>query len=109
MQIYISDSFGIYLVGFAIILFGISSAVVSIAYSKLVKHIPIFAFALFGAFLSIGVILFLLIWERVPSYAVIFSFAVVWGVTDAVWNTVSLSKLYIKQLILFTVCVGRLE
>ena len=80
------------MVGFVLILLGMSSAATSMAYSRVMKCIPRLAIALFAASLNIGVIIFLLIWERAPSYAVIFSFAVVWGMADAIWNTVPTSK-----------------
>ena len=91
-QLFISDCFGVYLVGFTLILFGFCSAATSMAYSKVVKYMPLLAITLFAASLNIGVIIFLLVWERVPSYGVIFSFAIVWGMADAIWNTVPPSK-----------------
>ena len=92
-QVYISQCFGTYQVGFTLIALGVSSAIMSIICSRLLKYIPRFAIMLFGIALSGSMLLFMLFWERVPSYAVIFTIAVGWGTADAVWNTMPTSTL----------------
>jgi len=92
-EIYISECFGTYQVGFTIIALGLSSAVVSIAYGRVIKIIPRFAFVLLGAAVNVILLVLLFVWERVPSYGVIFAFAIGWGAADAVWNNVLCSKL----------------
>ena len=91
-QIYISECFGTYQVGFTLIALGLSSGVVSIAYGRVIKFIPRFTIVLLGASINVTLLLFLFVWERVPSYAVIFTFAIGWGAADAVWHNVMCSK-----------------
>ena len=91
-QHYISQCFGTYQVGFTLIVFGVSSAVTSIIYSNMLKCVPRFAIVLFGSFLSGSMLLFMLFWEREPSYYVIFAIAIGWGAADAVWTTMTSSK-----------------
>ena len=79
--------------GFTLIALGLSSATVSIAYGKVVKSIPRFIIVLLGAAINVILLVFLFVWERVPSYEVIFAFAIGWGVADAVWHNVSCSRL----------------
>ena len=91
-QVYISNCFGTYQVGFTLMVLGATSAIMSMVYGETMKYISPFVIVLFGATLNVSLILFLLIWERVPSYIVIFAFVIGWGVADAVWNTVNTSK-----------------
>ena len=93
LQIYISECFGTYQIGFTVIALGLSSAVVSIAYGRVIKIIPRFTIVLLGAAVNVTLLVFLFIWERVPSYGVIFIFAIGWGAADAVWHNVLCSKL----------------
>jgi len=81
-------------VGFTLIALGLSSATVSIMYGKVVKCIPRFLVVLLGAAINVILLVFLFVWERVPSYEVIFAFAVGWGAADAVCHNVSCSRLF---------------
>ena len=92
-QVYISQCFGTYQVGFTLIVLGVCSAIMSIICSRLLKYFPRFAIILFGVALSGSMLLFMLFWERVPSYAVVFTIAIGWGTADAVWNTMPTSRL----------------
>ena len=65
----------------------------SIVYSRLVKCVPRLAIVLFGMALSAAMLLFMLFWERVPSYSVIFTIAAGWGAADAMWHTMPTSRL----------------
>ena len=40
-----------------------------------------------------GVLVFLLCWERQPSYVVVFLASITWGIVDGMWLTVSAGKL----------------
>ena len=66
----------------------------SMVYSKLIKFVPRFVLVLLAAAVITALITFLLIWERVPSYGLIFSFPVFWGFGDSISNTVAASKHY---------------
>ena len=97
-QVYISQCFGTYQVGFTLIVLGVSSAVMSIIYSRLLKYLPRFLIVLFGVALSVSTLLFMLLWERVPSYYAIFAIAVGWGAADAVWTTMPTSRCPLNKL-----------
>ena len=105
-QVYISQCFGTYQVGFTLIALGVSSAITSIVCSRLVKYLPRFLVVLFGVALSVAMLLFMLFWERVPSYYVIFTIAVGWGASDAVWNTMPTSRLPLNQIGLISMCLS---
>ena len=92
MQYFISDCFGVHLVGFVIIVLGVTGAVVGMLYGKAIKVVPRFILVLLASVFSSGLVVFLLVWERVPSYAFIFSFAILWGGSESIWNTYAASK-----------------
>ena len=64
---------GVHSVNFTLIALGLSSATVSIAYGEVVKCIPRFVVVLLGAAIGVILLVFLFVWDRVPSYEVIFS------------------------------------
>ena len=97
-QVYISQCFGTYQVGFTLIVLGVCSAIMSIVYSRLLKYLPRFLIIFFGVALSGSMLLFMLFWERMPSYTVIFIIAVGWGAADAVWTTMPTSRLPLTRL-----------
>ena len=92
-QYYISQCFGTYQVGFTLIVLGLSSSIMSVIYSRLLKYFPRFLIVMFGVCLSSALLLFMLLWERVPSYAAIFAVSAGWGAADAVWTTMPASRL----------------
>ena len=92
-QYYISQCFGTYQVGFTLITLGLSSSIMSIVYSRCLKCLPRFLIILFGVILSSSMLLFMLFWERGPSYYAIFAIALGWGAADALWNTMPASTL----------------
>ena len=78
--------------GFVLIVFGAASAIMSGVIGRLIKYVPHFAFIVAAGVLSAGLLVFLLLWKPVPSYAMVFSVAFLWGLTDAVWDTLSSGK-----------------
>ena len=78
--------------GFTIVVLGTTSAIMSVVYGKIAKYIPIVCLFFFGGITNVAVLLFLLLWSPVPSYLVIFLFAVFWGFADGVWNTMTASE-----------------
>ena len=89
LQDYISDCLGVSLVGFVLIIFGAASAIMSGVIGRLIKFVPHFVFIVVAGLMSAGLLVFLLLWNPVPSYTMVFSFALIWGMTDAVWDTLS--------------------
>ena len=56
------------------------------------KFIPRYFFFVSGGLTNIALLVFLIVWERTPSFLVVFLFAFLWGTADAVWNTLTASK-----------------
>lgn len=72
--------------------FGIFSGLAAFANGRLVKVVPQYVMVYLTALVNLGVLLFLLFWERVPSYPVVFVTMAGWGVCDGIWNSVPPSK-----------------
>ena len=98
-QVYVANCFGIYQVGFIIIAFGLTSAVMSFVYGRIVKYVPRLFIFVFGSTINIILLVFLLVWSLAPSYIVIFMFAIGWGIADAVWNTMVTSEFDILRVV----------
>lgn len=92
LQALVANCFGTFQVGFTLIPLGISSAIMSVLYGKMVKYVPMLCIFFFGGVLNVALLVFLLLWSPVPSYPAIFSFAVLWGAADGVWNTMTASE-----------------
>ena len=45
-----------------------------------------------AAIVQAGMILFMLFWEREPSYVMVFLTSLGWGIVDGVWMTLPASK-----------------
>eukprot|EP00731_Ephydatia_muelleri_P023010 Em0015g593a len=86
VAVYISDCLGISKVGFFLILFAVSSAAVSSVCGTIVKYVPECLVLLLAGLIDIGLIIFLLVWKREPSYAAVIIFVIGWGVADAIWE-----------------------
>ena len=91
--------------GFILMLFGISSAAVSSVYGRVVKYIPECFVLLFGAIIQGGLVIFLLVWRREPSYATVIIFVIGWGAGDAVWQITYSGKRLIHVIMYVLVCI----
>lgn len=80
------------MVGFVLIVLGFFSATTSFVYGKIVKYIPRVFLTTIAAVVNLFFLLFLQFWPRQPSYALIFLFAIGWGIADGVWNTMAASE-----------------
>ncbi len=89
---FIADCFGTYQVGFTLIVYGISTATMSVVSGRIVRYIPRLSMFVIGATINIALIVLLLIWNVTPSYIIIFVFAVLWGASDGIWNTMVTSE-----------------
>ena len=72
--------------GFILMMFGISSGAICFVYGPIVKYIPECFVLLLASVIHAGLVIFLLVWRREPSYAVVIIFVIGWGVADAVWQ-----------------------
>ena len=115
-KFYVSDCIGVYWIGFFQTAFGIGSAVSAILNGYLAKIIPPYILVYVGVIVNVGTVSFLLIWERQPSYYIIFIVLLFWGYSEGIWTSMPLSKrkvfsnfcylLIIKSLHCFVCYVG---
>ncbi|XP_063297327.1 protein unc-93 homolog A-like [Pelobates fuscus] len=91
---YVTCILGLKYVGFVIICFGVTNSICAALFGKLAQYtgrIPLF---LLGAAINIGCIIGFLVWKPSTSnFAVFFVMSALWGIADAVWQTL-LSSLY---------------
>ncbi|XP_073529365.1 protein unc-93 homolog A-like isoform X2 [Phyllobates terribilis] len=91
---YVTCILGLKYVGFVIICFGVTNSVCAAIFGKLTQYtgrVPLF---LLGAAINIGCIIGFLIWKPATgNFAVFFVMSGLWGIADAVWQTL-LSSLY---------------
>ncbi|XP_075057043.1 protein unc-93 homolog A-like [Mixophyes fleayi] len=91
---YVTCILGLKYVGFVIICFGVTNAICAAIFGKLTQYtgrIPLF---LLGAAINVGCIIGFLIWKPATgNFAVFFVMSGLWGIADAVWQTL-LSSLY---------------
>ena len=86
LQVYVSECVGVRWVGFAGMVFGLASATSAISSGLVVKWIPEHFLMYLGYINNISLALFLLFWERMPNYIVVFLFPIVWALSDGLWN-----------------------
>ena len=95
-QVYIAECVGVHVVGYVFIVYGAASAIASVSVGKLLGHVSITSVSLLNVCLNIGLVSFLLIWERQPNYFVMFTVAILWGICDGAWSTLISSKWELK-------------
>ena len=83
---------GVRWVGFSLTVFGIFSGIVSLVTGRLYKYVPTALLLYTSIAVSISMSLFLIFWERVPSFAVVFVLAMGWGWVDGAWQTLGESE-----------------
>ena len=87
-----AECVGVHIIGYVFIVYGAASAVTSFCIGKILGRVSITLVSLLTMCLNVGIIAFLLIWEREPNYYVIFIIAVLWGICDGSWAIASSSK-----------------
>ena len=93
-QVYIAECVGVHIVGYVFIVYGAASAAAAVTVGKMLGTVSITLVSLLNVCLNIGLVAFLLIWEREPNYAVMFIVAILWGICDGNWTTLTSSKWY---------------
>lgn len=83
---------GVSKVGFALIVLGFFSAVMSIIYGKAVKYIHRLVMGTLAFIINLFFLLFLQFYPLQPSFVLIFLFAIFWGIADGIWNTLTASN-----------------
>ena len=71
-----------------LVVFGTGGIIGALSAGRLVKYIPQYVFMYCALLVAVGLILFLLIWERQPSHIVVFMFALGWGYSGGTLNGV---------------------
>ena len=84
--------------GYVFIVYGAACAAAAVIVSKMLGTVSITLLSLLNLCLSIGLVAFLLMWERQPNYPVMFIVAILWGICDSNWITLTSSKYY------YTIC-----
>ena len=67
--------------------YSVSGAISGIIMGRLHHYMPQTVLVYTGVVVSLALTLFLLFWERVPSFYAVFGFAVGWGLSDGVWQS----------------------
>ena len=67
--------------------YGLFSGLAALISGRMVKYIPEYALIYTGISINLAWILFLLFWTKSPNFFVIFGFAISWGLSDGIWNT----------------------
>ena len=78
--------------GYVFIVYGGAAATAGISVGKMLGIVSITLLSLLNVCLNIGLVAFLLIWEREPNYAVIFVMTILWGICEGSWMTMTNSK-----------------
>ena len=65
---------------------GTGGIIGTLSAGRLVKYIPQYVFMYCALLVAVGLILFLIIWERQPSYIAVFMFALGWGYSEGTLN-----------------------
>ena len=81
-------------VGYIIMAYAVSSSLGSFVSGKLLGLVNYNIAALGNLFVHTAVMLFLIIWERQPSYAIIFTVPFIWGLCFGAWLTITISEFF---------------
>lgn len=85
---FITCSFGVYMVGYTMITFGVTDATFSFFGGRLVQHVGRVPLFFLGFVAHLAAVLTLLLWRPDPEHLpVYFVVAALWGLGDAVWQT----------------------
>lgn len=94
MQHFITECVGVGVVGFAVVTWGLGMAFSSLVFGKLsISTTCTLLTAVLITVVQGGVLVFLLSWERQPSYVVVFLASIGWGVADGMWLTFATGEL----------------
>lgn len=80
---------GIQWIGFVLAVYGVGGVLSSVFTGRIVKFIPQFVVTYIALSTTLGLILFLLIWDRRASFVFLFIFVFLWGMCESVYNSVN--------------------
>ena len=88
LQAFVSCGYGVHMIGYVMITYGVCDAIFSLASGQIVKcmgRVPVFTL---GAVLNAVLIGVALLWKPTPVMPFLFFlYAGVWGIGDAIWQT----------------------
>ncbi|XP_002737723.1 protein unc-93 homolog A-like [Saccoglossus kowalevskii] len=85
---FISCTFGVQMVGYVMIAYGLTDAVSSLILGRIEEYVGRISLFILGAFTQLGLIVVMLLWVPSPDYEwLFFLIAALWGLGDAVWQT----------------------
>ena len=79
-----------------LVAFGTGGIIGALSAGGLVKYIPQYVFMYCALSVAAGLILFLIVWERQPSYIAVFMFALDWGYSEGTLNGLLLGNVTIN-------------
>ena len=89
-----SECLGLGAVGLAVIVFCFGFMVSSLSVGWISRYTSRSGIVVLAALSQAGMILFMVFWERQPSYLMVFLVSLGWGVVDGVWMTLPASKYF---------------
>ena len=98
LQVYVTECIGVDFVGYIIISYAVSSSLGSFVVGKLLGLVNYNIVTIGNVIIHVAVMLFLIIWEREPNYAIIFVVPFIWGLCFGSWLTITISKFCIGKL-----------
>ena len=87
-----AECVGVHIIGYVFIVYGAVSAATNVCVGKILGRVSITSVSLLTMCLNVGVVAFLLIWEREPNYSVIFVVGILWGICDGSWTVLASSE-----------------
>ena len=73
--------------------FGIGGAVTGFTAGSVVKYIPQYFVVYTFMVINLGIVIFLILWNREPSYVASFLILFGWGACEGIWNSIPPSEL----------------
>ena len=92
-QVYVSDCIGVHWIGFTQMAFGLGAALTAFTAGRLVKYIPQYFIVYIFIAINLGIVIFLILWDREPSYVASFLILFGWGTCEGIWNSIPPSEL----------------
>ena len=86
-QVYVSDCIGVHWVGFSIAVYGIGSTLMAFTVGRLVKCFPQYCVVYPLVAINLGIVIFLLLWDRQPSYFASLLIIFGLGLCEGTWDS----------------------
>lgn len=80
---------GVQWVGLALMTYGLFSGLAALITGWIVEYVPEYVVVYTGISFNLTWILFFLFWTKSPNFFVVFGFAMNWGLSNGIWNTMS--------------------